>query len=317
MQKIWKFQIMTIRNFFLKIKPYLKIPSPLDVIVVFFLNILISIPLFLFSHQNIQDLNWKYHLDRILLFIIIIIILQVIFHYIRKILVIGVVIYLFFLIYGTIFGSYNFERVYKDYTYMLYHMVNEAYPESIIVSQLYVFPNKKIITDAIEYNNSKVRNFALYATTVHFKDVKITNENRSMIHAFAVFKEIQSRWNYVHDPVGKDYYARATESLIHFSGDCDDHAILMAACLRAVGCTPRLIHTKGHIYPELLIGSRKDLEMVNYLIREVLFKKEVAQKNIFYHIDENQNIWLNMDYTAKYPGGPFLSDEVLGALTLE
>jgi hypothetical protein len=308
---------MTIRQIFLKIKPYLKIPRPLDIIVVFVLNILISIPLFLFSHQNIQDLNWKYNLDRILIFILLIIILQIFFHYIRKILLIGVVIYFFVLIYGTIFGSYNFERVFRDYNYMLYHMVNEAYPESIIVSQLYVFPNNKIITDAIDYNNPKVRNFALFATTIHFKDVKIVQENRNIMHAFAVFKEIQSRWNYVNDPIGKDYYARASESLIHFSGDCDDHAILMAACLRAVGCKPRLIHTKGHIYPELLIGSNKELEMVNFLIREVLFKNEVAKKKIHYHIDENKNIWLNMDYTAKYPGGAFLSEEVLGALTLE
>jgi hypothetical protein len=26
---------------------------------------------------------------------------------------------------------------------------------------------------------------------------------------------------------------------------------------------------------------------------------------------------LNMDYTAKYPGGPFMHEEILGALTLE
>ena len=42
---------------------------------------------------------------------------------------------------------------------------------------------------------------------------------------------------------------RATESLLYFSGDCDDHSILMAASVKAIGGTPRLIHTKGHIYP--------------------------------------------------------------------
>ena len=65
---------MTIRHFLLKLKPYLKIPSPLDIIVVFILNILISIPLFLFLHQNIQDLNWKYNLDRVIIFLLLIII---------------------------------------------------------------------------------------------------------------------------------------------------------------------------------------------------------------------------------------------------
>jgi transglutaminase-like putative cysteine protease len=51
-------------------------------------------------------------------------------------------------------------------------------------------------------------------------------------------------------------YCTASESLSYFSGDCDDHSILMAASVRAMGGTPRLIHTKGHIYPEILIGTQ-------------------------------------------------------------
>jgi hypothetical protein len=178
------------------------------------------------------------------------------------------------------------------------------------------FPNKSQILKAIEYDNPKVRNFALMATTLHFKDVKGQKEHRRMIQCFAVFKEIRNRWNYVNDPKGKEYIAHATESLIHFSGDCDDHAILMAACIRAVGGTPRLIHTGGHIYPEMLVGKKSDLEAAVYLIKEVLFVAESKNKEIHYHIDERGQIWLNLDYTARYPGGPFMSEEILGALTL-
>jgi hypothetical protein len=90
----------------------------------------------------------------------------------------------------------------------------------------------------------------------------------------------------------------------------------MAACVRAIGGTPRLIHTDGHIYPEILIGTKKDFEAVNYLIKQVLFVNESKDKVVNYHIDERGQIWLNLDYTAHYPGGPFLSEEILGALTL-
>lgn len=90
----------------------------------------------------------------------------------------------------------------------------------------------------------------------------------------------------------------------------------MAACIRSIGGTPRLIHTDGHIYPEILIGNRKDLETINYLIKKVLFPKTSESRPINYHIDERGNIWLNLDYTAKYPGGPFMHEEILGALTL-
>jgi hypothetical protein len=161
-----------------------------------------------------------------------------------------------------------------------------------------------------------VRNFALYATTKHFRDVKGFNENRKMIQCFAVFKEIKNNWNYVNDPKGREYIAYASESLQHFSGDCDDHAVLMAASIKAIGGTPRIIHTGGHLYPEMLIGNKSDLETAIYLIKEVLFVNESKDKDIHYHIDERGNIWLNLDYTAKYPGGPFMKEEILGALTL-
>ena len=74
-----------------------------------------------------------------------------------------------------------------------------------------------------------------------------------------------------------------SESLQHFSGDCDDHAILMAACIRAIGGTPRLIHTGGHIYPEMLIGNKADLELAILLIKDNLFVKESEGKQIHYH----------------------------------
>jgi hypothetical protein len=90
----------------------------------------------------------------------------------------------------------------------------------------------------------------------------------------------------------------------------------MAACVRAVGGTPRIISTDAHLYPEMLIGTKSDFEAINYLIKELLFKEESKGQELHYHIDERGQIWLNLDYTATYPGGPFMSEEILGALTL-
>ncbi len=225
-------------------------------------------------------------------------------------------IYLLFLIYGTTIGNYGFSEVFEDYRSMMYLMLEDANPQDLIISKLLPFPNKSKILNAIDYHNPKVRNFAVMATTKNFRDIKGYQEYRMIIQCFAVFKEIKEKWNYVDDPKGQEYIAAASESVMHFSGDCDDHAILMAASIRAVGGTPRLIHTGGHIYPEMLIGNKKYLEAINYLIKEVLFKSESTGKEIHYHIDERGQIWLNLDYTARYPGGPFMSEEILGALTL-
>jgi hypothetical protein len=299
-----------------EIKEKLSLPKPWDSVVIFLLNILIAIPTFLILHQNLIELNWVYNLDRILLFILLLIAIQLVLRLLKTIIIICIALYLVALIYGTLFGNYGFYRVFEDYRFMIYAMSENPYPQDLIVAKLLPFPNKSKIINAVDFTNPKVRNFALYATTKHFRDVKGFNENRKMIQCFAVFKEIKNNWNYVNDPKGREYIAYASESLQHFSGDCDDHAVLMAASIKAIGGTPRIIHTGGHLYPEMLIGNKSDLETAIYLIKEVLFVNESKDKDIHYHIDERGNIWLNLDYTAKYPGGPFMKEEILGALTL-
>lgn len=291
--------------------------KPWDAIIIFVLNVLIAIPLFIIIHQNLMDLNWPYQTDRILIFIVLITIIQLILNALKRITLISILLYLFSLIYGTLVGNYGFNRVFEDYRAMIFAMQQNPNPQDIIVSKLLPFPNKTRVLKAIEFTNPKVRNFALYATTKHFSDFKTNEKNRKLVQCFAVFKEIKTRFNYVNDPKGREYIAKASETLEHFSGDCDDHAILMAASIRAIGGTPRLIHTGGHIYPEILIGNNAELEMAILLIKDKLFVKESADKQIHYHIDERGQIWLNLDYTARYPGGPFMSEEILGQLTLD
>ncbi len=292
------------------------VPKPWDTIAIILLSLLILIPVFIILHQNLIDPEWPFHLDRILLFLAITTLVTFLLKSVKKFLFLVVIIYCIVLLYGTMFAGYGFKSVYEDYRSMIYAMSDNPNPQDIIVSKLLPFPNKSKVLKAIEYDKPEVRNFALMSTTKHFRSVKGYQQYRQIIQCFAIFKEIQNRWNYVNDPKNREYIATASESLLHFSGDCDDHAILMAAAVRAIGGTPRLIHTKEHMYPEMLIGSKADLENIIYLIKEVLFVKETKGKTIHYHIDERGQVWLNLDYTAKYPGGPFMSEEILGELTL-
>lgn len=286
-------------------------------IIIFVLNILITIPIFIIAHQNLVVLDWANHFDRVLLFIVILAVIQLLLRALRRVTLISVILYFILLLFGTLSGKYGFQSVFEDYRSMVYTMSEDPYPQDIIISKLLPFPNKSKILDAIEYQNPRIRNFAIMATSKHFRDVKGYYEIHTIIQSFAVFKEINSRWNYVSDPKGRDYIAKATESLQYLSGDCDDHSVFMAACIKSIGGTTRLIHTKGHIYPELYIGTQKDLEQINYVIKKVLFPTESKNQTLNYHIDERGDVWLNLDYTAKYPGGPFMNEEILGALTLE
>lgn len=309
--------MINIKNLTYKeLKDKLTVKKPWDMIIIFIINILITIPLFLILHQNLENLEWIWHLDRILMIIILLALIQLLLSFLRRITLILVFAYLIILLFGSVFGSYTFNSVFNSYQTILYSMNNNPYPQDIILSRLLPFPNKSKVIKAIEFDNPKVRNFSIMAANKYFKNTKGYQKYNTIIQCFAVFKEINSNWNYVNDPKGQEYIASASESLQFLSGDCDDHSILMAACVRSIGGTPRLIHTDGHIYPEILIGNEADLETINYLIKKVLFPKESKGKTINYHIDEHGQIWLNLDYTAKYPGGPFMYEEILGALTL-
>lgn len=297
------------------LKEKLQIKEPWASIIIFVLNILIAIPLFIIIHQNLKDPEWPIHIDRILIGIVLVVAIQLVLRLMKQILIVCIFFYFIALIYGSLFGNYGFNAVFEDYRSMVYSMADDPNPQDIIISKLLPFPNKSKIIDAVDYDNPAVRNFAVMATTKYFRDVKGYKKQRLMIQCFAVFKEIRNNWNYVNDPKGHEYIAAASESIHHFSGDCDDHAILMSAAIRAVGGTPRIIHTGGHLYPEMLIGTKADLETANYLIKELLFVEESRGKEIHYHIDERGQVWLNLDYTAMYPGGRFMSEEILGALT--
>lgn len=298
------------------LKSTLTVKKPWDMIIIFVLNVLIAIPIFIIIHQNLLDLEWPFHLDRILISLVLLFIIQLILRALRRIALISIFLYLLALLFGTLFGNYTFQSVYTDYQSMLYTMSYNPYPQDIIIDRLLPFPNKSKVINAIEFTNPKVRNFALMAVNKNFKDIKGYNEYTTLIQCFAIFKEINNNWNYVSDPKGREYIAKATESLKYLSGDCDDHSILMAATIRSIGGVPRLIHTDGHIYPEILIGKQSDMEAINYLVKKVLFANESKGKSLHYHIDERGNIWLNLDYTAKYPGGPFMNELILSALTL-
>ncbi|WP_309612889.1 transglutaminase [Flavobacterium sp.] len=300
-----------------QLKEKFRIKSPWDLIIIFVLNILITIPIFIIAHHNLITLDWAHHVDRMVLFLLILVAIQFLLRALRRVTLISVILYFIMLGYGTLSGKYGFQSVIEDYRSMMYTMSEDPYPQDIIITKLLPFPNKSKILDAVEYQNPKIRNFAIMAINKHFKNVKGYYDYFTVIQSFAIFKEINSRWNYVSDPKGHDYIAKATESLQYLSGDCDDHSVFMVACIKSIGGTTRLIHTKGHIYPELLIGTKKDLEHINYAIKKVLFPIESKKKPINYHIDERGNIWLNLDYTAKYPGGPFMNEEILGALTLD
>jgi hypothetical protein len=286
--------------------------SSLTNILVGIFSFLLAFPLFILCYRRLPDLQWPYGSDKLLYFFVIAVLLVFLIRSFRLLLIIVFGTGLAWLGYGTVSHQYGFRELYEDSRSVLSNIQSGA--EQINYSGSRSLPYDKDIINAVDYKTPAVRDFAIASTNEFFKKEQKTKSYRTLIQCFAIFKKINSNWNYVNDPKDEEYIARASESVKLLAGDCDDHSILMAAAIKAVGGTPRLVYTKGHIYPEILIGNRNDLAQISKLIRQKLFASESYGQSIHYHKDDSGRIWLNLDYTADYPGGNFMGDEVIEAL---
>ena len=290
-------------------RPY----SILTNVLVGILSFILAFPLFILVYYRLPDLEWPYHIDKIIVFFVISMLLLLVVRSFKFVIITAVVAVIGWLWYGTVTGQYGFKELYRDSKNVLAGLQNEPISKNLVFTGSRSLGTDKEIVNAIDYKNPVVRDFAVQATNEYFKDDQEGTrlKYRTLVQCFAVFKKINGNWNYVSDPKDEEYIAKASESVKLLAGDCDDHSILMAACIKSIGGTARLVYTEGHIYPELLVGNKKDLEHMSKLIHERLFPDESYGRTIHYHHDETGNIWINLDYTAGYPGGRFMGRDVI------
>lgn len=210
-------------------------------------------------------------------------------------------------------GSYGFTDVFSEYGRMLGTLRDntEALPK---VKELHPFKRAEEVRAAIDYTNPVVRSFAVHAATTWFTEEAETDADFTLVQSFSIFKVINTGWVYVSDPADDEYFAKASESVGLLAGDCDDHAVLMAASIKAIGGKVRLVRTTEHIYPELNVGDAAGMKHAAYLIRRVLFPEEARHAALYYHTDAQGDHWINLDYTRHYPGGEVMDEKIVGIL---
>lgn len=124
-----------------------------------------------------------------------------------------------------------------------------------------------------------------------------------------IFDYCYNNWHYVNDPAGTEYVARASESIHNsLSGDCDDFAVLMASCIIAIGGEASIITAsrgdgRGHAYAEVCISSFSENDVLS-VVRARFPQYNISSLHISSH---DGKTWLNLDWQAGYPGGPYWS----------
>lgn len=282
-------------------------------ILLAFFTLAVSILLFFIAYKYVPAVNWPYNLDKIGLLVIIILVLLILVKLYWPIIILGVAFISLWFGNSWYNTNYTFSSFYNDGEFIINDMTGRKQPKNFVYTGYGSLYNDKAILKAIDYKNTVVRNFAVDATNTIFKkeqQVK-SNDTRVLIQCFAVFKKINSNWNYVSDPDKEEYFAKASESALLLAGDCDDYSILMAGAIKAIGGRVRLLCVKGHIYPEIFIGTQANLNTIGNLIQKKLFVRESMGKKLNYHNDDKGNVWLNLDYTTAYPGGHFMGNDVM------
>ncbi|HJT74036.1 MAG TPA: transglutaminase-like domain-containing protein [Chitinophaga sp.] len=215
--------------------------------------------------------------------------------------------------------NYTFNNVLNDYKGMVQGNWGAKNNKQFDILSLYPrrvepYRDKTVrgIRDKTNYKDSLVRNFSVAHSVSDFDEYfpKYGKVSRYL----ALFNYINRHFKYVPDTRRDEYFATPMETIQNgLGGDCDDHSILMASCLQSIGARCRIVLIQGHAYPELYCGNKEDFEIMKQAI--VTLFPHPPVKEIHYH-EVKGEYWINLDYTARHPGGPYMNDKVYAVIEL-
>jgi len=163
----------------------------------------------------------------------------------------------------------------------------------------------KGMTTKINQRDSLVRKFAVSNAVKYYTDSY--RQYGNVVRILSLFRYINHNFKYVSDPLRDEYYASPMETIdAGLAGDCDDHTILMIAAMKSIGAKTRMVLSVDHVYPELYCGNK-----ASFLKFQSAILQLYSQENLtgLYYREENGEYWLNLDYSARYPGGPYANNK--------
>lgn len=157
--------------------------------------------------------------------------------------------------------------------------------------------DKKILIESCDFSSPEVRDFA----------IRVAGNSPGTFNLGQIcdiFDHCFTNWKYVNDPKGENYVAKASETLVNqFTGDCDDFAVMLCSSLLSIGGEARISYAykgrKGHAFTEINLGNTPQEIITEYLSKRYKLKQVQGKK------DKSGNWWINLDWFAGYPGGPY------------
>lgn len=289
-------------------------------VITYLVSLLLTMPLLIILLPFVPELELPVaggvRVDHLLTFVLIFAAFVVLVRRLRLMVYLALVTGILVVAVTSVLGTYTFGDAYESYASLLRSLRDTTLGTPLAAKKLSPFHDAEKLRHLVINADPSVRKAAVRMATANFTDLPTRNDEHVLVQSFSIFKEINHNWKYVSDMKGGEYFAPPEESMELMAGDCDDHAVLMAACIKAIGGEVRLIRTEGHVYPEMKVGDDARMERAAYLIRKVLFPKEVGDAPLYHHTDADGQHWINLDYTRRYPGGELMSERIVGVLEL-
>ena len=277
-------------------------------------GILTVIPLAPFINRYVPPLVvGEWNLDLVVSILIAFVLVRLLLTMFKPLIIPCLVVIVGLFTYNLFTNDYNFKDVYYDYRSVVlsnWGTKDVKQPDLINLDPGFFFTyyDKTVrnIRKKINSTDSTVRNFSVHHSLDNYDEY--FNKYGPITRQLSLFKHINSNFKYVSDKARDEYFASPQETIANgLGGDCDDHSILMVSCLESIGARCRIVLIEGHAYPELFCGDKKEFELVQEAIIRIF--KEYKIKEFHFH-ENNGFYWLNLDYTARYPGGPYVNNKV-------
>ncbi len=241
-------------------------------------------------------------------------IIWLMYHILRQLIIPLLGLCLIILIYNQFSNHYTFKNLITDYasTVNTNWMLREHKQTDQLSINPHIFENiydrtSREVKEKMQYQDSVVRNFSVQHSLQYFDEYNLKYGN--LVRYLSLFKYINANFKYVPDSQRDEYYATPRETILNgMGGDCDDHSILMASCMMSIGARCRVVIVPGHMYPEMYVGHKKDFEVMQQAIIQLYNDEHIH--GLYYH-ENNGEYWINLDYSARHPGGPYMDTKVL------
>ena len=216
------------------------------------------------------------------------------------------------IVYNTFSDGYNLRNMLMDYKNLVEKSwdVRDNKEKNLYLIKPDLFDTGvekavKGLKSKINPKDSIVRNFSVKHSIQYFDDYH--SKYGPTVRYLSLFKFINNNFKYVDDPNRDEYFASPRETIQDgLGGDCDDHTILMISCMKAIGAKCRMVLTINHVYPELYCGDKKSFTLFQEAITHLFSTENFTG---LYYREENGGYWINLDYTARHPGGPYVDNK--------